>query len=304
MFKKIRPKFWQSLNWLSIILLPLSLIYIIAFHLKKSFSKNYKAQIPVIVIGNIIAGGGGKTPIAIKVCEMLIHQGYKPCFLTRGYGGKVNGPQLVTENNSDFYGDEAILLSKVAPTIVSKNRALGAKYIESLKQFDVIIMDDGLQNFTLYQDCKILVVDGVYECGNKLPLPAGPMREIYKPYNQYADIVIYTNTYNNNQITAIYKLRNKLQKNIIYNAFCGIADPYKFFNLLEDNNIKLDNKIIYEDHYNYTKSDINYLSKLPNLLTTSKDAVKIFKLKFVEIKIETEINKEDILLQQIIAKIS
>ena len=145
-----RPKFWETSNLLARILVPLSYFYLFLFICKKQFFKKRKINIPIICIGNITAGGAGKTPVAISIAKFLISKGLKPHFLTRGYKGKLKGPILVSKKHSSLdVGDEPILLSEVAPTWVSRNKVQGARSaLES--NADLIIMDDGLQNDSLY----------------------------------------------------------------------------------------------------------------------------------------------------------
>ena len=118
----------------------------------------YRSRLPVICIGNLTAGGGGKTPTALAVAA-LQGLGETPCFLTRGYGGRTRGPHLVTEQDSaDAVGDEPLLLAESAPTMVSADRVAGAKAIEATEA-SVIVMDDGFQNPSLAKDLSLIVVD-------------------------------------------------------------------------------------------------------------------------------------------------
>ena len=182
-FKK--PKFWNlsKPNFISLFLLPLTIPVIINNFLLNKKPKQNLAKVKTICVGNIYIGGTGKTPFAIYTYKLLKNLGYKPVFLTRGYGGLVKGPIKVkdTHNFRDI-GDEALLLNKVGPTIVSKDRSLGARLIEKHKDnYNVIIMDDGLQNYQLEQDVKFMLVDKNLKFGNEFCIPAGPLRE---PVNQ------------------------------------------------------------------------------------------------------------------------
>ena len=149
------PEFWYKKNIISklqiILLYPFSILWIFVDEFKRYFSKTYKSKLKVVCIGNMTVGGTGKTPFSIYTFKILKNLGYNPVFLTRGYGGLKKGP--IEVNNSHHFqdvGDESILLSKVGTTIVSRNRSLGAKFIEKHKdKFNIIIMDDGLQNYQL-----------------------------------------------------------------------------------------------------------------------------------------------------------
>ena len=125
----------------------------------------YRSRLPVICIGNVTAGGGGKTPTAIAFAALLKSIGERPVFLTRGYGGKSKGPVLVGKGQSAAeVGDEPLLLAAHAPTVVSADRAAGAKFIEGLDASvdatrSVIVMDDGFQNPQLAKDFSLIVAD-------------------------------------------------------------------------------------------------------------------------------------------------
>ena len=166
------PKFWYKKDLISkfktLLLLPFSIVWILLSLIKKNFAKRYKSHLKVICIGNLSIGGTGKTPFSIQTYKILEILGYKPVFLTRGYRGLTKGPILVNKShNHRDVGDEALLLSKVGTTIVSSNRCIGAKYIENLKKnYDIIIMDDGLQNYQLEQDVKLLLIDKKLLFGN------------------------------------------------------------------------------------------------------------------------------------------
>ena len=164
------PTFWYKKDLISkfktFLLLPFSIVWILLSLIKKNFVKRYKSHLKVICIGNLSIGGTGKTPFSIQTYKILEILGYKPVFLTRGYRGLTKGPILVNKShNHKDVGDEALLLSKVGTTIVSSNRCIGAKYIENLKKnYDIIIMDDGLQNYQLEQDIKLLLIDKKLFC--------------------------------------------------------------------------------------------------------------------------------------------
>ena len=166
------PEFWYKKNIISklqiILLYPFSILWTLVDEFKRYFSKTYKSKLKVVCIGNLTVGGTGKTPFSIYTFKILKSLGYNPVFLTRGYGGLKKGP--IEVNNSHHFqdvGDESILLSKVGTTIVSRNRSLGAKFIEKHKnKFNIIIMDDGLQNYQLKQDIKFLLVDKKLKLGN------------------------------------------------------------------------------------------------------------------------------------------
>lgn len=292
------PEFWYKKDLISkfktLLLLPFSIIWILLSLIKKNFAKRYKSHLKVICIGNLSIGGTGKTPFSIQTYKILEILGYKPVFLTRGYRGLTKGPILVNKShNHKDVGDEALLLSKVGTTIVSSNRCIGAKYIENLKKnYDVIIMDDGLQNYQLEQDIKLLLIDKKLLFGNGYCIPAGPLRQTITQGLKKIDAIIFTGDgdikdINLNFINNIQNFDTKLEiknnfktKQNNFLAFCALGNPIKFFNTLKKNNFKIVLTKSFPDHYKYKNKDINTLKEEADnrnlkLITTEKDYVKI-----------------------------
>ena len=292
------PEFWYKKDLISkfkaLLLLPFSIIWILLSLIKRNFAKRYKSHLKVICVGNLSIGGTGKTPFSIQTYKILEILGYKPVFLTRGYRGLTKGPILVNKShNHKDVGDEALLLSKVGTTIVSSNRCIGAKYIENLKKnYDVIIMDDGLQNYQLEQDIKLLLIDKKLLFGNGYCIPAGPLRQTITQGLKKIDAIIFTGDgdikdINLNFINNIQNFDTKLEiKNTFktkqnnFLAFCALGNPIKFFNTLKKNNFKIVLTKSFPDHYKYKNKDINTLKEEADnrnlkLITTEKDYVKI-----------------------------
>lgn len=326
MFKT--PQFWlQKTSFTSLILLPLSLLYKIGFLLKKNFVKTQKVDLPIICIGNIIAGGAGKTPVALALGEIFKENNFEFCYLTRGYKSK-NNKILMIENSSQFdveeVGDEAKLLAEIAPTCVAKNRYLGYKKIVENKKFRAIIMDDGLQNFQLEYDVKILVIDSKIAFGNQRLIPSGPMRQSLAEVAKNIDLFVVIGQKNiqieeeilqNNRNAKILSaqisasnLDKFINKNIV--AFCGIAFPQKFFDFIKNIGLNLVETDIFADHYQYKNEDLerlyqNALSKNLKLITTKKDWVKFpknfqEKIDYLDIKLDFE---DKILIKNLLEKI-
>ncbi|MBU6140125.1 MAG: tetraacyldisaccharide 4'-kinase [Proteobacteria bacterium] len=314
------PDFWTKKNLPSFALLPISFIYFVGFYLIKFFSKPEQISKPVICIGNIIAGGAGKTPTAIAVGEILNEIGVKFAFLSRGYmndGSKFLMLHNHDNNKAEQVGDESLLLIKVAPTFVAKDRLFGAKQIEKMKQFEAIILDDGMQCNSLKRDFTILVIDGKIGFGNDFMIPAGPMRETLSSGLQKTDLVVLVGDADE-KLTK--KLANKkiikakispknldifLGKKLI--AFCGLAYPKKFFSLLENEGLEVIESIGFADHYQYKSSDLELLlrsaeEKNAKLITTKKDWVKFpksfqEKISYLDINLvfeNTEILKSEL----------
>ena len=271
------PKFWYKKNIISkvqiILLYPFSILWVLIDVFKSYFSKNYKSKLKVVCIGNLTVGGTGKTPFSIYTYKILKNLGYNPVFLTRGYGGLKKGPLEV--NNSHHFqdvGDEPILLSKVGTTIVSKDRSLGAKFIENHKlKFNVIIMDDGLQNYQLKQDVKFLLVDKQLKLGNGYCLPAGPLRQSVERGLNDIDKIILTGESDKNEKDFVKSFNIPVIKSNISTtnspkikkskllAFCGLANPNKFFDTLKKNGYEISSKRIFPDNYAYKKDDLQSL---------------------------------------------
>ena len=312
------PKFWYEdsikSKIKSIILFPLSILWIFFTRFKFSFTKVYKSKLKVVCIGNLTVGGTGKTPYAIYTFKILKELGYNPVFLTRGYKGTCKGP-IEVDNSHTFkdIGDEAMLLSKIGTTIISKNRSLGAEFIEKhKKKFNVIIMDDGLQNNQLKHDIRFLLIDKKLKFGNKFCLPAGPLRQTLKFGMKGIDRIVLSgnNEINNINLFKIYKIpiietktkvinSPKIQNKKIF-AFCGLGNPSKFFQTLHENGYNVSFTKSFPDHYNYNYHDINNLiltAKKQNLelITTEKDYVKINnKNKLIHVlSIEMYLSVED-----------
>ena len=311
------PKFWYKKNLsskiLSIIFFPLSILWILISHIKNFFIKKYKSKLKVICIGNFTIGGTGKTPFAIYIYKLLKNLGYKPVFLTRGYKGLIKGPIKVkdTHNFKDI-GDEALLLNKIGPTIVSKDRSLGARLIEKHEDnYNIIIMDDGLQNYQLEQDVKFMLVDKNLKFGNEFCIPAGPLREPASQGLMRIDAIVLTG--NNNKEIDFNNVHNKTVfnskvktmkppkiKNEKLLAFCGLANSNKFYETLKENGFNVTSTKSFPDHYEYKNEDIDKLIKEANsqnlkLITTEKDYVKINNHKNLinTLPIEMELEMKD-----------
>src|SRR5262249_11870282 len=143
-----------------------------------ALARPYRAKARVVCVGNLTAGGSGKTPIAITLGKMLSARGYKVFFLTRGYGGKLTGPVEVdpAQPTASDVGAEPVLLAARAPVTVARNPGEGGRLADS-RGADIIVMDDGLQNFQLAKDVSLVVIDAESGFGNGRLIPAGPLRE-------------------------------------------------------------------------------------------------------------------------------
>ncbi|WP_025899851.1 tetraacyldisaccharide 4'-kinase [Sneathiella glossodoripedis] len=288
------PKFWnsQSGSLMPKLLAPISVLYRIFDQLNRSRQTPLAIPIPLICIGNVVAGGAGKTPVAVSVAKLLIKEGLRVHFLSRGYGGEIKGPERVVldVHTSEKVGDEPLLLASVAPTWVSKNRVLGAKAAVEAGA-DVIVMDDGFQNRSLVKTISILVLDGEFGLGNGRLLPAGPLREPFDEALQRSDAVVTIGSGGAVQNLdthgkPLFKANivpHALQRELVGErvvAFAGIGRPEKFFNSLAKAGAEVVEKVEFADHYRYKQGDIMKLverATLHNaaLVTTRKDYVRL-----------------------------
>ncbi len=290
------PKFWNKEKsiWTTL-LKPISAIYAMITR-RRVAKKGYKASVPVICVGNIFVGGVGKTPVCLALGELLHTKGKSFYYLNHGYKADKQNVLVDKRTHSALdVGDEALLLSETAPTIVNHQRAKGAKLAEKWGA-KALIMDDGFQNPSLQKDFSFVVVDGKKGFGNECVLPAGPLREPALEGLKRANAVILVgkdtwgvqfylerNGVNLPILTGHFELDETVVslfkgKNVF--AFAGLGNPQKFYQSLQDKDIFVVGTEDFPDHYYYTRFDIEDIKKkakgLP-LLTTEKDGVKLPK---------------------------
>ena len=290
------PKFWYKKQdtYISNTLYPLSLLFRLGTKIRSLFSKQKKSNLPIICIGNIVVGGAGKTPVAIKIGKILKLNGYNPHFVSKGYGGIEKNNNLVQSwHSAKSVGDESLLLSEIAPTWIGIDRNKSFK-LASDNNADCIIMDDGFQNPTLQKDFSIIVINGEQGFGNKRVMPSGPLRESITRGISRTNLVIVIGKISNDVkkkipknipiIYASFKIDNHniILKGQKITAFAGIAYPEKFFNSLKLVKANIVDKISYSDHHIYSENDLLYLAEIANknksiLVTTKKDMVRIPK---------------------------
>ena len=293
------PKYWQSNSLISKLLYPVGLLYGSLTQARLKLVKPQKAAVPVICVGNITAGGTGKTPVSISIAKLLGIELYHPYFVTRGYGGRL---QNVIVNNKKHsaaeVGDEPLLLSQQAPVVVNADRYAGAE-LAIKNGADVVVMDDGFQNPTLYKDLSFLVFDGTYGIGNGKIIPAGPLRETFADGIKRADALIILGKDKHNLAaksglpvffghTEAVQTCNIENPNVV--AFAGIGHPQKFYHTLSQQGFNVLKTIDFPDHHFYSRSELeNIISEAKSLnavvYTTSKDYVKIPHLLQKEIQV-------------------
>ncbi|MEP1442312.1 MAG: tetraacyldisaccharide 4'-kinase [Hyphomicrobiales bacterium] len=293
------PDFWWRENSLaSKVLAPISHIY--GFVAGRPFGKGLTSKIPVICIGNFTAGGAGKTPVARSLAKLFQARGDEVVFLSRGYGGVMSGPHLVSSTNdrAQDVGDEPLLLAKCAPTIIAQDRVAGLKFIEQRFTPDLIIMDDGFQSARIKPHHALLVVDGQRGLGNGKVMPAGPLRAPLPVQLEHADSLLVVQSSRGNHATVDGLMRHfEGEQALVFNtslklaqdydlankrvvAFSGIGNPQKFFNTVEDAGADLVSTVPFPDHHPFTEADAaNILEQAAlfdaEIVTTAKDAIRL-----------------------------
>jgi len=249
--------------------------------------KKHRLKVPVIIIGNITAGGGGKTPFVIWLVNHLKSLGYQPGVVSRGYGGKRKvEPMLVTPNaNPLASGDEPLLIAKSTqrPVVVGKNRVKAAKTLVNNHHVNIVISDDGLQHYALDRQLEVVMLDAQWQTGNGLMIPAGPLREPLERL-ETVDMVIYkglmaSKNYYEIEVLNIYQLNHpsitkpladfRNQKVLV---MAGIANPESFFTLLSAAGLAVVKRPL-PDHHEFTEQDFEAENDMM-VLITEKDAVK------------------------------
>ncbi|MET1413971.1 tetraacyldisaccharide 4'-kinase [Roseibium sp. HPY-6] len=294
------PEFWwqSSGSILSFLLAPAGWIYGLVSGRRMLSKPKAKSRLPVICIGNFVVGGTGKTPFAIELAHLLREEGHKPAFLLRGYGGREKGPLLVDpeRHGSSDVGDEALLLAEHGPTIVSSDRAAGARRAEN-EPVDILLMDDGFQNPSLAKDLSVVLVDCATGFGNGFCIPAGPLRAPAHQQIVRTDcLVLVGDGEAANEAVHLAgrkglpilhaHLRARANSNLegvdLY-AFAGIGRPQKFFASLKELGYRVKKTRAFSDHHHYTEADVSSLMTNAErdglqLVTTSKDMVRLTTL--------------------------
>jgi len=300
------PQFWHKKTTISYLLLPLSAFYLLGHFINcliKSLKKTtIKSNQPIICIGNLIAGGAGKTPVAIAIGQILQELKIDFAYLSSGYGGKIANCTLVdkAKHSAKDVGDEPLLLAEIAATFISKNKQIGVNEIANFEfstqgrkltknkkivtksttkttNKQLIIMDDGLQNPSITKDFSILIIDGNYCVGNGFLIPAGPLREPIWMGIKKADLVIIIGE-DKGRIAKKFCQKFCANKKIIKAqikpinfqkfinkpaiAFCGIGRPEKFFDSLTQSKINIIAKFSYSDHHQYREKEIQKMIDL------------------------------------------
>jgi len=296
-----KPKFWdlKQISLWALLLIPFSFLFQLVLLLEKFFKKPKNFSVPVICVGNIYLGGTGKTPLTLELFKIIKSIGKNPGFIKKGY---------------DYLDDEIKMLEKIGKVYTDKSRE---KAINSLisSNYNVAILDDGFQDYSIKKNFSILCFNSRQLIGNGFTIPSGPLRESIKSLKR-ADCVLINGEKNikfenkinkfNKNIKIFYSKYKLLDTDVIQNkkviALAGIGNPENFFDQLKEKNIDLIKTYSYPDHHNYSKKELKNIideSEKNNavIVTTEKDHSRMneeIKLIIKCIKVDLEIeNKND-----------
>ena len=298
-----KPKFWdlKHPNIYAYLLLPLAfLIQFLNFFKKNKKIKNFK--IKTICVGNIYVGGTGKTSLSIKINEILKKKNIKSCFVKKFYADQIDEQKILGNNGKLF---------------LSKNRLSAIKEAEN-EQYEIAILDDGLQDKSINNDINLVCFNTINWIGNGMAIPAGPLRENIKNLKNYKHIFLNGNLENiENLKKQIFKINpevniflgryepiniNEFEKNGKYLVFSGIGNHKTFISMLKNYGLNILKEIEFPDHYQFKKSDIDFIIREARnmdckIVTTEKDYLRIDsketnEFKFIKSQLQI-INEEE-----------
>jgi len=283
--RRLTPALW--------LLLPLNWLYSLLSALNRRLARPVRLPVPVIVVGNLIVGGAGKTPLTLWLAQQLKARGWRPGIISRGYGRSGDGVVSVSaDSQPEEVGDEPLLLARRSgvPVCVGRQRAAaGAALLAAHPEVNVLLCDDGLQHYALARDVELVVFDA-RGAGNGWRLPVGPLRE---PLGRLATVdAIIGNNLKSRFAASAPTFDMRLQPGCFYrlddpqqacsaeslrsrgplHALAGIGNPGRFFQTLESLGLNCENHP-FPDHHRYLAADLAF-ARDGILLMTEKDAVK------------------------------
>ncbi|MCU6218889.1 tetraacyldisaccharide 4'-kinase [Enterobacter cloacae] len=319
-------RIWSGESPLWLLLLPLSWLYglvsgIIRLFYRLGLKRAWRAPVPVVVVGNLTAGGNGKTPVVIWLVEQLQKRGIRPGVVSRGYGGKAaHYPLLLAPDTTTAEaGDEPVLIYQRtgAPVAVSPVRSDAVQALLAEHDVQIIITDDGLQHYALARDKEIVVIDGVRRFGNGWWLPAGPMRERASRLKSVDAVIVNGGAARPDEIPmhlqpgmAVNLLtgeRQAVSRLPALVAMAGIGHPPRFFATLEQYGARIEKRVPLADHQALVAEQVDALTTSgQTLIMTEKDAVKcraFAKENWWYLPVDAELSGEqpEHLLQELIA---
>jgi tetraacyldisaccharide 4'-kinase len=288
------PRFWERPPGLAAgLLAPLGAGWDTAGRLRRVLARPYRAPVPVVCVGNLVAGGAGKTPVVLALCRYFAARGIAVHVVTRGYGGSEAGPGRVDplRDNTERVGDEALLLAQAAPCWVARDRAAGVRAAAAAGAA-LVLLDDGFQNPSIAKDLAFVVVDAGQGFGNGRVIPAGPLRESLGRGLARADAVILLAGHGEPPTAMPADIDRPVVPAIMAPlggghlagervvAFAGIGRPEKFFATLRGLGAEIVGERAFPDHCRFRPEDIAALQDMAHrrrarLVTTAKDIVRI-----------------------------
>ena len=321
MFKT--PRFWYAKrpNLFARILQPLSWVYTAASKIYQSFKTPSECNAKIVCVGNVTVGGTGKTPLTVTLFEILKANGKAVAIFSKGYGRTLKTPLMQvkpTKHTAQDVGDEPLMMAvRGCDVWVSDDRAQALA--ELSEQYNVILLDDGLQDSAVIKDVSLLVVDGDKGFGNRLQLPAGPLRApLPDALNKVQAVFITGNDkYGVEDITGKAKpvfqggLRSTKKADTAEQAvaFAGIGFPEKFYQTLKDDGVEILATFDFPDHYVYTSSDLDKMIdayKGRVIYTTEKDYIRIpleYKKYITPYPVSLKINDENAFVKWLLSAI-
>ena len=304
--KFLKPRFWDNdqISLYSIFLLPVSLLMQIINFVRRLMVKSQKFSIPIICVGNIYLGGTGKTPLCSELFSILKNLNKNAVFIRKKY---------------DSFQDEINLLKQIGP-VYEKSKRINALDEAIQNKFEVAVLDDGFQDFSVEKDLSIVCFNEKQWIGNGFIIPSGPLREGLSALtrancviiNGKKNINIENKILKNNKLIKIFYSKYKPQnisdfKNRKIICFAGIGNPINFFDLLKKNEINVLEQTSFPDHHNYSKAELDILIKKAKennatLLTTEKDYLRIeekYRGNINRLKIKIEIENKNEFIEEI-----
>ena len=287
-----KPIFWNKINFISLSLVPFSVVtYIVNF--LKSFLLKKSYSIKTICIGNIYVGGTGKTSLCVEI-NSILGKKFKTAFIKKKYPNQF---------------DEIKLLKKIGYVISHVDRQISLVKAENSKKFNLVILDDGLQDKKINYDISIACFNTSYGIGNGLLIPAGPLRENLSALKDYNGVFLNGEKINKKLFSVIKRYNNhifyskyfptnllKFNRKKKYLYFCGIGNPEEFENTLKKYKFKISKKFIFPDHHNYKNQEIDKIKEIAKdnhleIITTEKDYKRLNdrnkkSIKYLKIKLK------------------
>lgn len=283
------PEFWSRPGLVSDLLAPLGWAYGAVATARRRVAHPLRVGVPTICVGNVTAGGAGKTPVVLSLAALLRERGRQPHILSRGYGGSLRGPARVdpTKHSAGDVGDEPLLLAAAAPTWIGADRAASARAAIAAGA-DLLLLDDGFQNPALAYDLALIVIDGGYGFGNGRVMPAGPLREpVAAAVERASAAVVIGAGARHVALGSLPVLGAQLVPvgaedlhGARVLAFAGIGRPAKFFATLRELGATVVETRSFPDHHVFAGFELASLATLAQthravLVTTEKDQVRL-----------------------------